>query len=81
MAGTAQAQFTYNSYDVLVCFRNVASPKYDLIVDAGPISTFTNMAHWHPKKPLPTARPQLAKVGTNNVAWCVCAAYYNYPSQ
>jgi len=79
MAGPAQAQFTYNSGDVLVCFRNVASPNYDLIVDAGPVSTFTNLAIGSQKTITCTAS-QLAKVGTNNVAWSVCAAYYNYPT-
>jgi hypothetical protein len=78
MAGSAQAQFTYNSGDVLVCFRNVASPTYDLIVDAGPVSTFTNMAIGS-KKAITYSASQLAKVGTNNVAWSVCAAHYNYP--
>jgi hypothetical protein len=78
MAGSAQAQFTYNSGDVLVCFRNVASPKYDLIVDAGPVSTFTNLAIGA-KVTISYTPTQLAKVGTNNVAWSVCAARYNYP--
>ncbi len=78
MAGPALAQFTYNSGDVLVCFRNVASPKYDLIVDAGPVSTFTNLAIGS-QKTITYSASQLAKVGTNNIAWSVCAAYYNYP--
>jgi len=78
MAGSAQAQFTYNSGDVLVCFRNVASPKYDLIVDAGPVSTFTNLAIGA-KVTISYTPTQLAKVGTNNVGWSVCAARYNYP--
>jgi len=78
MAGSAQAQFTYNSGNVLVCFRNVASPTYDLIVDAGPVSTFTNMAIGS-KKTITCSASQLAKVGTNNVAWSACAAYYNFP--
>jgi len=78
MAGSAQAQFTYNSGDLLVCFRNVASPKYDLIVDAGPVSTFTNLAIGS-KVTISYTTTQLAKVGTNNIAWSVCAAHYNYP--
>ncbi len=78
MAGSAQAQFTYNPGDVLVCFRNVASPKYDLIVDAGPVSTFTNLAIGS-QKTITYSASQLAKVGTNNIAWSVCAAYWNYP--
>ncbi len=78
MAGSAQAQFTYNSGDVLVCFRNVASPNYDLIVDAGPVTTLTNMANGS-KLTISYTTAQLAKVGTNNIAWSVCAAMYNYP--
>ena len=78
MAGSAQAQFTYNSGDVLVCFRNVASPDYDLIVDAGPVSTFTNLAIGS-QVTISYTKSQLAKVGTNNIAWSVCAAVYNYP--
>ena len=60
LAGSAQAQFTYNSGDVLVCFRNVASPTYDLIVDAGPVLTFTNMAIGS-KKAITYSASQLAK--------------------
>jgi hypothetical protein len=78
MAGSAQAQFTYNSGDLLVCFRTVVSPKYDLVVDAGPVSTFTGMAIGS-QKTITYSASQLAKVGTNNIAWCVCAANYNYP--
>ena len=78
MTGSAQAQFTYNSGDVLVCFRNVATPNYDLVVDAGPVSTLANLAIGS-KVSISYTTTQLAKVGTNNVAWSACAANYNYP--
>jgi hypothetical protein len=79
MAGSAQAQFTYNSGDVLVCFRNVASPKYDLVVDAGPVSTFTNHGHWLQKTITVTARPNWQRWGPTILRGRVCAANYNYP--
>ena len=78
MAGSAQAQFTYNSSDVLVCFRNVASPNYDLIVDAGPVSTFTNMAAGYQKHHC----LHLLRSGKGRDQQCrlVCLrGYYNYP--
>ena len=74
---SAQAQFAYNSGDVLVCFRNTATPTYDLIVDAGSVTTFTNMAAGS-KTTIGCPATTLAKVGTNNVAWCACAAYYDF---
>jgi hypothetical protein len=78
LAGNAEAQFTYNSGDVLVCFRNTATSAFDLIVDAGSITTFTNLPIGN-KITINYSVSQLAKVGTNNLAWCVCAAVYNYP--
>jgi hypothetical protein len=78
LAENAGAQFTYNSGDVLVCFRSTGSPTYDLIVDAGSISTFTNLPTGN-NITISYAPSQLAKVGTNNVAWSVCASFYNYP--
>jgi hypothetical protein len=77
LAGNVRAQLTYNSDDVLVCFRNTATPAYDLIVDAGPVSNFTNLPTGG-KITINTA--QLSYVGTNNVAWCACAAFENSPS-
>jgi len=74
---SAQAQFVYNSGDVLVCFRNAAVPVYDLIVDAGSITTFTNLSAGS-KVTIGYTPAALAKVGTNNVAWCACAAYYGF---
>jgi hypothetical protein len=75
----AEAQFNYNSGDVLVCFRNTASPRNDMIVDAGSVSTFTNLTIGQ-KITISYTGAQLANVGTNNIAWCACAANYNFPT-
>jgi hypothetical protein len=78
LAANAGAQLAaYNSDDVLVCFRNVATPANDLIVDAGPVSNFTNLPVGGT---ITINTAQLSYVGTNNVAWCACAAFENYPS-
>ena len=63
MAGTIT---NYASGDVLVCFRKGA---IDMVVDAGPISTFTGAAH---NQVIPISQytgTQLAAVGTNGVSW------------
>jgi hypothetical protein len=78
LAANAGAQLAaYNPDDVLVCFRNVASPANDLIVDAGPVSNFTNLPVGGT---ITINTAQLSYVGTNNVAWCACAAFENSPS-
>ena len=62
---------TLTSYavgDVLVCFRKSGGAN-DLVVDAGPISTFTNAT---PNQRIPITQytgNQLALVGTNSVSW------------
>ena len=77
LTGSAKAQLAYSSSDVLVCFRNTATPTYDLIVDAGPVSNFVNLPAGN-KITIDTSR--LSYVGTNNVAWSACAAYENFPT-
>lgn len=68
-AGSAMAQDTLTNYqtgDVLVCFRNGGN---DMVVDAGPISTFTNAT---PNQVIPISQytgSQLAVVGTNGTSW------------
>jgi hypothetical protein len=60
---------SYSTGDVLLCFRRSGGGANDLVVDAGPLSTFTNAA--------PNSRisinqftgDQLALVGTNSVSW------------
>jgi hypothetical protein len=76
LTGNAEAQFNYNSGDVLVCFRNTSSQAYDLIVDAGPVSTFASLPIGDK---ITITTDQLGYAGTNNVAWCVCAATDNSP--
>ncbi|MEI9962351.1 MAG: hypothetical protein WDM76_14805 [Limisphaerales bacterium] len=78
MAGSAHAQtFTYNTGDVLVGFRKTASPVNDLVVNAGPISTFTNLAIGQKITIAQFTGSQLAAVGTNNMAWSVFAIFDN----
>lgn len=56
----------YTVGDVLVCFRG---GTYDLVVDAGPVSTFTNYAPNTTNIITAYAASQLSSVGTNNVNW------------
>jgi hypothetical protein len=63
---------TLTSYaigDVLICFRKSAGGGNDLVVDAGPVSTFTNAS---PNQRITISQfdgSQLALVGTNSVNW------------
>lgn len=59
---------SYTVGDVLVCFRKSGGAN-DLVVDAGPVATFTNAT---PNQRIPItqyAGNQLALVGTNNASW------------
>jgi len=79
-AGHLQAQtFNYNPDDLLVCFRNTLSPINDLVVDAGPISTFTSLATGQKITITQYTGSQLAQVGTNGIAWSVFACDNNSP--
>jgi len=78
--GLLQAQtFNYNLDDLLVCFRNTASPVNDLVVDAGPVSTFTNLTVGQKITITQFTGSQLAQVGTKNVAWYAFACDNNSP--
>jgi hypothetical protein len=82
VAGSGQAQtFNYNSDDLLVCFRNTGSAVNDLVVDCGPVSTFTNLATGNQIviNPAYYNGSQLASVGTNNLAWSAFADDNNSP--
>ncbi len=63
---------TLSSYavgDVLVCFRRSGGGANDLVVDAGPLATFTNAA---PNSRIAITQftgDQLALVGTNSASW------------
>ena len=84
-AGTAQA-FNYNQgstgspSDLLICFRP-ASGSYDLVVDAGPVTTFTNLGIGQKIVINPTyyGGSQLAYVGTNNIYWSAMARQGGLP--
>jgi hypothetical protein len=55
--------------DVLICFRQNGGGANDLVVDAGPVSTFTNAT---PNQRITITQytgNQLALVGTNSVDW------------
>jgi hypothetical protein len=69
-AGSARANtFAYTNGSVMICFRKSPSGTTDLIVNAGPISYYTNLA---PNTTVPVpgyTGAQLGPVGTNNLAW------------
>jgi hypothetical protein len=75
LTGNANAQLAYSSGDVLVCFRNTATPVYDVIVDAGPVANFVGLPAGNK---ITIATDLLSYVGTNNVAWSACAAVDNF---
>ncbi len=78
-AGVAQAQFAYNdgigqNGDLLVCFRP-ASGSYDLVVDCGPVTAFTNLAVGQKIAITNYYSPsQLKYTGTNNLYWSAMAS-------
>ena len=74
-ASDAMAQGSLNSYnegDVLLCFRKAGA--FDLVVDAGPISTFTSLSA-NQRYTVPGYSPSQFEsasgntMGTNNVFW------------
>lgn len=84
----AQAQFSYNTGsgangDLLVCFRP-NSGSYDLVVDAGSVSTFTNLAKGQSITidPAYYTGTQLSYEGTNNISWSAfaCERLPGFPS-
>jgi hypothetical protein len=67
--------FNYTNGNVLVCFRRAATGGSDLVVNAGPISYFTNLAP-NTKVTLSSyTGQQLGAVGTNNIAWSAWAYF------
>jgi len=78
-AGSARATtFAYSPGDVLLCFRKSNGGTYDLVVDAGPVSTFTNLAPGSKLvlNPAKYTAGQLGVLGgTNNLSWTVFAYY------
>ena len=68
--GSAHANiFTYTNGNVLICFRKAPSGTTDLIVNAGPIAYFTNLAPNTTMTITGYTGTQLGQVGTNNIAW------------
>jgi hypothetical protein len=65
----------YTVGNVLVCFRKNGGGANDLVVDAGPVSTFTNAT---PNQRITITQytgSQLALVGTNSVSWSAFTWY------
>lgn len=57
----------YTTGDVLLCFRNGGT--YDLVVDAGPVSTFTGLA-MNQRYPITAyTGSQLGQLSTNSLDW------------
>ena len=69
--------FGYTNGNVLICFRKTPSGTADLIVNAGPISYFTNLAPNAKVSVNAYTGTQLGPVGTNNLAWSAWA-YFDY---
>jgi hypothetical protein len=65
---------SYSIGDVLLCFRKAVGAN-DMVVDLGPVSTFTNLA---PNQRITITQytgSQLALVGTNSLIWSVFSWY------
>ena len=67
--------FGYTNGNVMICFRLSPSGSKDLIVDAGPISYFTNLAPNTKVNITAYTGTQLAQLGTNDLAWSAWAYY------
>ncbi len=68
---------SYSTGDVLLCFRRSGGGANDLVVDAGPISSFTNAA---PNSRISITQyngDQLALIGTNGVGWSAFTYFDN----
>lgn len=61
---------SYSIGDVLLCFRRVGSTN-DMVVDLGPVSTFTNAAPNQRISLNAYNGSQLAMIGTNSINWSV----------
>jgi len=78
VAGPACANtFTYTNGTVLICFRKATTGATNLIVNAGPVSNFTNLA---PNTTITIGSftgTQLGQVGTNSIAWSAWTYFDN----
>jgi hypothetical protein len=80
LALSAQAQtFQYNNGDVLIGFRNEASGTSDLVINAGPVSAFTNLLATPGSTinitALAGAKLAAAFGQTNGLAWSASACF------
>ena len=76
-AGNFSSQSSYTVGDVLLCFRKSGSGASDLVVDAGPVSTLTNLTA-NTRYPITAyTGGQLAPVGTNNISWSAFTYFDN----
>ena len=85
LAVSVQAQtFSYNVGDLLIGFRQTAGGTYDLVINAGPVSTFTNLATGG-KIVITSLTGSLLKSAfttTNGLSWSAFACYdASVPSQ
>ena len=83
LAALTQVQantFGYTNGNVLICFRKSPSGTTDLIVNAGPISYFTNLAPNTKVNINAYTGTQFGQVGTNNLAWSALAYFDNTAS-
>jgi hypothetical protein len=69
--------FNYSPGDVLICVRQTGSGPEDLVVDAGPISYFTNLSPNTTVTITGYNGQQLGQVGTNGIAWSAWAYFGN----
>ena len=81
-AGSARGNtFAYTNGNVLICFRKANPTTYaslggnDLVVNAGPISVFTNMTANTKMTITGYTGTQLAQVATNSVGWSAWAYF------
>jgi hypothetical protein len=85
LAVSVQAQtFSYNVGDLLIGFRQTAGGTYDLVINAGPVSTFTNLVTGG-KIVITSLAGSLLKSAfttTNGLSWSAFACYdASVPSQ
>jgi hypothetical protein len=79
--GVRAGTFNYTVGDVLICFRGANPSTYtdlggtNLVVDAGPISNFTNLAPNTKITINSYTGLQLSQVGTNSVGWSAFAYF------
>ena len=70
VAGSVQANtFSFTNGTVLICFRKSTTGATNLVVNAGPVSSFTNLAANQTVTIGAYTGAQLGQIGTNSIAW------------